>query len=311
MTSTEDHLRVRKAKITDKIVAEVLDAWLKYVGTLSVEERAQLQTLDGTKLNEKLREAYTTAKTEKVEPPLTGWKLTAPSQAAEKEVRGSRVDKQKSDERATFLLAVNAFLAPAAVAAGGGAYLYRNVGSPVTPAMVIEQDCYRGAVVMADHVAVLTRIFRNNPDGVIEGYVRSNEMFAPTGQQIACMSMCTNPNDSLGRSPEWKFACPAPALQVVPAATIALDLGVTALQSTGLQATSWSVRTDTGAIAGATIVALVCTGRANEHIFLTHIPLGAGFAFRRYQGEEYQCQWKILNNLTAYTQLASTHNMEI
>jgi hypothetical protein len=142
--------------------------------------------------------------------------------------------------------------------------------------------------------------------------VRSNEMFAG-GQQIACMSMCTDPDSSLGRSPLWKFACPTPALQTVQPATIVAQLGVTAGQAGRLQGGSWSLQTDTGAIAGATTVAFVCNGLVNERIFLTQLPLGGGFAFRKYQGAAYQCLWKNLDQHTiqGYTALAQQYHMDI
>jgi len=314
MTSLEQLINARKARIVDQLVQEVLDGWVKYRASLEDDDRVRVDTLEAGELVRALRTAYNKAESEKEskdkggKPP--GWKLDRSTIDAEREVAGAKADKVKADRRAAFLLGVNNFLA---AGVGGAGYLYRNVGNPVTPAMIVAQGVYRGPQPMVGHVAVLTRIFQNNAADVIQGYVGSNEMFAPTGQRIYCMSMCTNPDDTLGRSPEWKFACPTPVLQVVQPATIQVELGVTLLQSTNLQGTAWSLRSDTGAIANAGTIALVCNGRADEHIFFTHIALGVGFAFRRYQGEAYQCQWKILNGVTvpAYTQHCATYEMDI
>jgi hypothetical protein len=317
MSSVEDLLEARKVKVADQLVKEILDGWLKYVATLEGTEKERVQGLQDVELNKALLMAYLLAEARKENKggkALPAWKLTKPSQDAETEVRGARADKLKADNRAAFILGLNPFLAPATVAQGGGTFLYRNVGNPVTPALVIGQRVYRGRYAMEpEHVGVLRRIYQNSPSAVIIGYVGTNEMFAPTGEQIQCMSMCTNPDDTLGNSPVWKFACPTPPLQVVPPATIVTDLGVTLAQASGLQDTAWSLRTNSGAIAGATVVAFVCNGRADEHIFLTELPLGPGFAFRKYQGEAYQCQWKVLSDttVTAYRDHCAAYQMDI
>jgi hypothetical protein len=303
MSSTEQLLATRKSQMADKIAQDIVDAWLGYLETLDPTQRAQVRSLDGPALNQQLRTVYAAAKKEQA---VAGWKLNSPSQTAETEVRNARADATKADNLTAFLaeLATRDWFSEA----GGGGYLYRNVGDPVTPAMVLGQGEVRGPRPLGDPTEVLGKIYRAGADSVIEGYVRSNEMFAG-GEQVACTSLCDDPASTLGRGPVWKFAVPTPALSPIPPETIADTLGVSASAARNLKQ-GWSLMSSTGGFSG--LVAFVCGERANEHIFLTGIPIDATHAFRKYQGAPYQCQWKKLTAevIKDYFELAASYGLE-
>jgi hypothetical protein len=174
--------------------------------------------------------------------------------------------------------------------------------------MVLGQGEVRGPRPLGDPVEVLRKIYGAGADSVIEGYVRSNEMFAG-GEQVACTSLCDDPNSSLGRGPVWKFALPTPGLSEVPPETIAATLGVS-LTVAGSLKQGWSLRSSSGSISG--LVAFVCSERANEHIFLTGVPIDDTHAFRKYKGATHQLQWKKLTAtvITDYFALAKQYGID-
>jgi hypothetical protein len=290
--------------MADKLAQEIVEAWLGYLETLGPVQREQVHSLDGIALNEELRKVYAEAKKSQKAP---AWKVKESSKTAESEVRNARADATKADNVAAFLVELDT-KEDWFSEAGGGGYLYRNVGDPVTPAMVLGQGEVRGPRPLGDPTEVLRRIYQDGADSVIEGYVRSNEMFAG-GEQVACTSLCDDPNSTLGRGPVWKFALPIPALSPVPPETIASTLGVS-LSAAGNLKQGWSLMSTSGSFSG--LVAFVCGERANEHIFLTGIPIDDTHAFRKYQGSPHQLRWKKLTQtvITDYFALAKSYGLD-
>jgi hypothetical protein len=303
--------RTGKKKTDEELVREILDAWVAYLASLGPEEKANVESLDGKDLSPALRKAYAWANVNSGESETAEWQMTRAFIAAESRVRESRRDAARGDKLAQFLAELDKADFYADKAVGGNGYLYRNVGPPVDPPLVIDQGEIRGRLTMGDGAATLRELFNSGIDSVIATYVHSNDLMA-NGKALACMSACPEANSNLGRSPLWEFAFPTPDLKVVAKGTLTAELGVTALEVDKLGKTDWTVRTDSGGVTDAQIIALVCSARAKEHVLLTTVPLGPGHAFRSCTGAPYQRRWKKLDAKTVedYYTLARKYGVQ-
>lgn len=196
----------------------------------------------------------------------------------------------------------DAVFAADAVAAGGG-YLYRNMDGAVPPKVVLGQQVFRGRIEPTDHKQALLDIYTDSEGaaGVLMNYVSTNVMTAGVAKkEVPCMSACTDADNTLGRKPTWQYAFPAPALSDVPLAKVQEQLGVSARQAASPAEKKWVLRSNSGDIDGAGVIAFVCDARADEHVFFRTVAIGTQAAFKAYGTfggtESYRGRWKKLDD---------------
>jgi hypothetical protein len=208
----------------------------------------------------------------------------------------------------------------------GTGWLYRNASKPVDPDLVLGQGVIRGRSEPqqpgAPVVAALQKVFRD-PAGahaVVNSYVTTppgSGGMATAAGEIAIASATGLTDNTLGNSPTWQYTFPAPALKKVSDATIASELGVSADQAKSLtDGKIFGLYSDSGAIAGGSIVAFISGSGSNEHMFLTPVQFDPNLAWRAYTPaveDNYRTRWKRLDQATyaVYKQLATKYELEL
>jgi hypothetical protein len=208
-------------------------------------------------------------------------------------------------------------------------HLFRNASAPVTPSVVIGNGSFRHRSECGPSDNVIAHVFSASASEILFNYTRD-----PGTLPFAVVSATTDDDNTLGQSPTWAYAFPRPALNVVPAATIAAylqNLNATTGGGTVMDAVSrnypaatpaesvtaclgplFTLQTDSGALPGA-LTAFVSTQGAQEHILLNHVAFTAGQDLFRSVSpapeHPYRSRWKVLSQYAIYKQEVDRRNL--
>ncbi|HWE56649.1 MAG TPA: hypothetical protein VG435_14145 [Acidimicrobiales bacterium] len=299
----------------DEYLKAVRDSAESYAKGLDDEAQSKLTKLADEARRSQLKELIA-ERTKDLVPARPFWRdkaLNAAVDHANRIITGALDESQK-------IVAIGKELPGSMFVDPAGDNLFRNASAFLSPQTLLDQGCLRGRMEPDDPVAGLKRIFAD-PKGafaVVDGYVRkpsgSGGMTLSSGPEVAAMSATTARDNTLGNSPTWQYTFPRPELSKVEPDTIRADLGVTESQARNLEGTAYELKSDSGGIAGATILAFVSTASSKEHMFLTTLDIPGDLAFRAYTGipqTTYRTKWKRLNadTLDLYTTATEKYDL--